>query len=93
MTLDEAIKRYTDNAEFERTHGNLQGCLEFKKLAEWLRELKALRDNEEVKEVFKNCDTCAHESIPPDSYPCDRCCHRYLNQYEYDKTREVNTDE
>ena len=44
MTLDEAIKTYTDNAEYERTHGNLQGCLEFKQLAEWLKELKQLRE-------------------------------------------------
>lgn len=44
MTLTEAIKRYTNNAEYERTHGNLQGCLEFKKLAEWLKELKYLRE-------------------------------------------------
>lgn len=44
MTLDEAIKRYTDNAEHERTHGNLQGCLDFRQLAEWLRELKQLRE-------------------------------------------------
>ena len=27
MTIDEAIKRYVNNAEYERTHGNLQGCL------------------------------------------------------------------
>lgn len=40
MTLDEAIKRYIDNSEYERTHGSLQGCLEFKQLAEWLTELK-----------------------------------------------------
>ena len=44
MTVDEAIKRYIDNAEYERTHGNLQGCLEFKQLAEWLKELKQLRE-------------------------------------------------
>ena len=43
MTLDESIKRYTDNAEYERTHGNLQGCLDFRQLAEWLSELKQLR--------------------------------------------------
>jgi hypothetical protein len=42
MTLDEAIKRYTDNAEYERTHGNLQGCLEFKQLAEWLRKYQKI---------------------------------------------------
>lgn len=43
MTLDEAIKKYIDNAEYERTHGNLQGCLDFRQLAEWLRELKMWR--------------------------------------------------
>lgn len=44
MTLDEAIKRYTDNAEYEHTHGNLQGCLDFGQLAEWLKELKQLKE-------------------------------------------------
>lgn len=44
MTLDEAIKRYTDNAEYERTHGNLQGCLDFRQLAEWLSELTQLKE-------------------------------------------------
>lgn len=43
MTLEEAIKRFTNNAEYERTHGNLQGCLEFRQLVEWLRELKKYR--------------------------------------------------
>lgn len=43
IKLDEAIERFTNNAEFERTHGNLQGCLEFRQLAEWLRELKMYR--------------------------------------------------
>ena len=42
MTIDEAIKRYVDNAEYERTH-DLQGCLEFKQLVKWLKELKQLR--------------------------------------------------
>lgn len=43
LKLDEAIKRYTNNAEFERSQGNLQGCLEFRQLAKWLRELKMYR--------------------------------------------------
>lgn len=42
--IDEAIERYTSNAEYERTHGNLQGYLEFKQLAEWLKELKMYRE-------------------------------------------------
>ena len=44
MTLDEAINTYTSNAEYERTHSNLQGCLDFKQLAEWLKELKDYRE-------------------------------------------------
>lgn len=44
MTLEESIKRYTDNAEYERTHGNLQGCMEFKQLAEWLKCLAKISD-------------------------------------------------
>lgn len=43
-SLEEVIKRFTNNAEYERTHGNLQGCLDFKQLAEWLRELKGYRE-------------------------------------------------
>lgn len=43
MTIDEVIERYTSNAEYERTHGNLQGCLEFRRLAGWLKELKEKR--------------------------------------------------
>ena len=45
MKIDEGIKRYTDNAEYERTHGNLQGCLDFKQLAEWLKALKEIWDS------------------------------------------------
>jgi len=46
MTLDKAIKRYTSNAEYERTHGNLQGCLDFRQLAEWLKDYKRLLKQE-----------------------------------------------
>jgi hypothetical protein len=43
MILAEEIKRYFDNAEYERTHGYLQGCLEFKQLEKLLKELRAYR--------------------------------------------------
>ena len=45
MTIDEAIQRYADNSEYERTH-DLQGCLEFNQLVKWLKELKQLREVE-----------------------------------------------
>ena len=44
MSLEEAIKTYEGNAEYERTHGNLQGCLDFRQLAEWLKRLKRIED-------------------------------------------------
>lgn len=47
MSLDEVITRYKNNAEYERRHGNLQGCLEFRQLAEWLEELKQLREQQD----------------------------------------------
>lgn len=40
MKIDETIERFKHNAEYERTHGNLQGCLEFRQLAEWLGKLQ-----------------------------------------------------
>ena len=65
---------------------------EYRQLSEWLRELKALKENDDVKDVFKNCNACKYQSSEPDDFPCDRCCHRYLNQYVYDDKREVNAD-
>ena len=46
MILNEAIERYTSNAEYERIHGNLQGCLDFRQLAEWLKDYKRLLEQE-----------------------------------------------
>ena len=48
MTIDEAIKIYNDNAEYERTHGNLQGCLDFRQLTEWLKDYKRLKEQKEI---------------------------------------------
>lgn len=48
MTIEEAIKRYTDNAEYERAHGNLQGCLDLRLLAEWLEDYKRLKEQEPI---------------------------------------------
>lgn len=44
MTIDEQIKILESNAEFERKEGDLQGCLNFRQLAEWLKELKRHRE-------------------------------------------------
>ena len=59
--LNEAIERFSQNAEYERTHGNLQGCLEFKQFADWLKELKQLREQTRWIPVS--------ERLPEDSEP------------------------
>ena len=43
--IDEAIERFSQNAEYERTNGNLQGYKEFIQLVKWLEELRAYREN------------------------------------------------
>lgn len=50
-TLDEAIERFENNAEFERRNGNLQGCLDFRQLAEWLKDYKRLLEQEPCDDV------------------------------------------
>lgn len=44
MTIDEQIKIFESNSEFERKEGDLNNCLNFRQLAEWLKELKAHRE-------------------------------------------------
>ena len=53
MILEEAIERYIYNAEYERTHGNLQGCLEFRQLAEWLKDYKRLLEQEPILDKIR----------------------------------------
>ena len=70
MTIDEQIKILESNAEFERKDGDLQGCLNFRQLAEYLKELKQHREAwdkciKEIKEWYWNADK---QSIAKD--PC-----------------------
>lgn len=59
--LDKAIERFEQNAEYERTHGNLQGLFEFKQLVKWLKELRAYREMYR-KECAENDDFLRAES-------------------------------
>lgn len=63
MPIDEAITRFRHSAEYQRTHGDLQGCLEFRQLAEWLKELKA------VKQIIVQHDS---DSMPEDYWYIDQ---------------------
>ena len=57
--IEEAITRYKNNAEYERTHGDLQGYLEFRQLAKWLEELRAYRNMYRTD----NIDNCLREKV------------------------------
>ena len=75
MTLDKAIVRYTSNAEYERTHGSLQGCLEFRQLAEWLKDYKRLKEQEPTGHWIVNewgnisCSECGCTALYDKVYP------------------------
>lgn len=75
MTLNQAIDRYANNAEYERRNGSLQGCLEFRQLAEWLKDYKRLLEQEaildkirsEIKEMtptYHNSDWSITDLVP-----------------------------
>lgn len=63
MTLEEAIKRYTSNSFYEKSDGNLQGYLEFNQLAEWLKELKQLREQTQWIPVTEETELPEHDVI------------------------------
>ena len=46
MTLKEAIERYTNNADYESIYGSMRECLDFRQLAEWLKDYKRLLEQE-----------------------------------------------
>lgn len=56
MTIDKAIERYKSNAEYERIDGNLQGCLEFRQIAEWLKDYKRLLEQQPCDDVISRED-------------------------------------
>lgn len=73
MTIEQAITRYKNNAEYERTHGNLQGCLEFRQLVEWLEQLQKIKEivdkwNEGIYDDEGLCHTEVLEMISDEVY-------------------------
>ena len=88
MTIDEQIKIFESNSEFERKDGDLQGCLNFRQLAEWLKDYKRLLDKETPnKKVVKNnsqsyrCGNCGTEVSKKRCY-CYTCGQRILTDEE-----------
>ena len=102
MILEEEIKRLTDYAEYERTHGNLQGCLDFRQLAEWLEELKEDKSIIDIMSQFLadvGLITCCTELMTDETEQsiCEATCNNSSKEcwirWAKMKAREVNADE
>jgi hypothetical protein len=50
MTIDEAIEHCLDNVEKERKNCNNDCAKEHEQLAEWLKELKCLKEQKDPRE-------------------------------------------
>lgn len=103
MTIEEAIERYTSNAEYERTHGSLQGCLEFRQLAEWLKDYKRLLEQEPktghwierrsraTGHIESVCSECgAEEGYPYNDY-CGNCGAKMFEPQESEVEKNEET--
>lgn len=60
LTIGEVIERFKQNAEYERTHGSLEGCLCFRQLVEWLEELRSYRNEFESKDATRSEKKCCN---------------------------------
>lgn len=95
-TLNEAIERFENNAEFERRNGNLQGYIAFRQLAEWLKDYKRLLEQEPTKEehidVFEVVnspwmflDNCANSG-----YYCLKCKKKLVKDGWSETVKKIN---
>lgn len=62
MTIDEAIEKYKNQAEWEHSHNNTDYYEEYEQLAKWLEQLQ------KIKEIafplqFCSTDKLEHEAI------------------------------
>lgn len=90
MEIKEAIERYTSNAEYERSHGSLQGCLEFRQLAEWLKDYKRLLEREPCREIedYENEIEDLHNRLDIAEYDKERLREEVTNLEEKIKALE-----
>ena len=82
MSIEEAREKYESNAEYERTHDNLQKYLEFIQLVDWLTLLKQITES-------GDCNTCACKSdcteVPRFGQQVRYNCYAYVSKSEVEK--------
>ena len=101
LSLDEAIKHCEEVAEKNEgmcrvedamglglLNAEMMKCAsEHRQLAEWLRELKQRRNNE------NGCQYCKYKVRSDEDEPCVICSHNYTSKFKDDGTREVKADD
>lgn len=56
MTIDEAIEKYKNQAEWEHSHNNMDYCEEYEQLAKWLEKLQ------KIQEIVEHWACCGNPS-------------------------------
>lgn len=95
MSLDIAIKYYSHLADECRRKANIERndymdlkdlAAEHEQLADWLNELKILREKvrtlleKQEQDSNKCCETCKYKNLPVSENPCDECY--FASDYE-----------
>ena len=61
MTIDEVIKRIKEKYEFFKKTTNVSYALELEHIAEWMEELKSIKENSISKETFEKMKSKAYK--------------------------------
>ena len=62
ITIDEAIEKYKNQAEWEHSHDNMDYCEEYEQLAKWLEQLQKIKQIAYPLQ-FCSTDKLNHEAI------------------------------
>lgn len=94
MTLDEAIKHCKEKAKINRQFAKMlrkdddaqmkrcELCAEeHEQLAEWLTELKELREEIALFGSGNKCEKCKYSERLSNEYPCSECCYACENLF------------
>ena len=60
MSIDKAIEKYKNQAEWEHSHNNMDYCEEYEQLAKWLEQLQKIR---EIVEHWTYCGNPSYSMI------------------------------
>jgi len=94
MTLDEQIEILENNAEFERKDGDLNSCLNFRQLVEWLKDYKRLKDQQPCEDCISKKNEIVPSFKPSGDTHILKCLPQYFNEVrDRKKSFELRKDD